>query len=134
MGKAYSTRPPPSPKGGRFAKPKAKSPEKLAKLTHDDFTSDGVEDNDVFLLPVSDYQVMLLVTIVGAIVRLFRIYQPTSVVFDEVQYVSALLRTNLGERKKTTNMASSSIASVASLRNTSRANSSWMSILLWPKC
>lgn len=34
---------------------------------------------------------MLLVTILGAVVRLFRIYQPTSVVFDEVQYVSALL-------------------------------------------
>jgi dolichyl-phosphate-mannose-protein mannosyltransferase len=53
----------------------------------DDYSSDGVEDNDVFLLPVSDYQVVLGVTIVAAIVRLFRIYQPTSVVFDEVQYV-----------------------------------------------
>lgn len=30
---------------------------------------------------------MVLVTIVAAVVRLFRIYQPTSVVFDEVQYV-----------------------------------------------
>lgn len=91
MGKAYSTRPPPSSKGGRFVtpKPKATAP---AKLTHDDFTSDGVQDNDVFLLPISDYQVMLLVTVVGAIVRLFRIYQPTSVVFDEVQYVSILPR------------------------------------------
>lgn len=54
----------------------------------DDYTSEGVEDNDVFLLPVSDYQVMLGVTILGAIVRLFRIYQPDSVVFDEVQYVT----------------------------------------------
>lgn len=57
---------------------------------HDDYTSEGVEDNDVFLLPVSDYQVMLGVTILGAIVRLFRIYQPDSVVFDEVQYVLVL--------------------------------------------
>lgn len=55
---------------------------------HDDYTSEGVEDNDVFLLPVSDYQVMLGVTILGAIVRLFRIYYPDSVVFDEVQYVA----------------------------------------------
>lgn len=51
----------------------------------DNYASDGVTDNDVFLLPFSDYQVMFLVTVVGAIVRLFRIYQPTSVVFDEVQ-------------------------------------------------
>lgn len=49
------------------------------------YKSDGVEDNDVFLLPVSDYQIMLGLTFLAAIVRLFRIYQPTSVVFDEVQ-------------------------------------------------
>jgi dolichyl-phosphate-mannose-protein mannosyltransferase len=53
---------------------------------HDDYTSEGVEDRDVFLLPGSDYRVMIGVTIVAAIVRLFRIYQPSSVVFDEVQY------------------------------------------------
>lgn len=52
----------------------------------DNYASDGVTDNDVFLLPFSDYQVMFLVTVVGAIVRLFRIYQPTSVVFDEVHF------------------------------------------------
>jgi len=67
--------PPPSTGGG---KPKAKGSK--------DYSSDGVEDNDVFLLPVSDYQIMLGVTLLAAIVRLFRIYQPTSVVFDEVQY------------------------------------------------
>lgn len=55
---------------------------------HLDFTSEGVEDNDVFLLPGSDYQLMILLTFVGAVVRLFRIYQPSSVVFDEVQYVN----------------------------------------------
>lgn len=54
----------------------------------DDYTSEGVDDNDVFLLPICDYQVMLGVTILAAIVRLFRIYQPSSVVFDEVQYVA----------------------------------------------
>jgi dolichyl-phosphate-mannose-protein mannosyltransferase len=56
-----------------------------AQKKTDDYTSDGVEDNDVFLLPIADYQVMVVMTILGAIVRLFRIYQPTSVVFDEVQ-------------------------------------------------
>lgn len=53
---------------------------------YDDYRSEGVEDNDVFLLPISDYQVMAILTIFGAIVRLFRIYQPTSVVFDEVHF------------------------------------------------
>lgn len=57
----------------------------------DDYTSDGVEDNDVFLLPLSDYWVTLAVTVLSAVVRLFRIYQPTSVVFDEVQYVGTFL-------------------------------------------
>lgn len=49
------------------------------------YKSDGVEDNDVFLLPGTDYLVLLALTIVGAAVRIFRISQPTSVVFDEVQ-------------------------------------------------
>ena len=49
------------------------------------FGSEGVQDNDIFLLPASDYQWMALMTAIGAAVRLFRIYQPTSVVFDEVQ-------------------------------------------------
>lgn len=52
---------------------------------HKDYTSEGVADHDVLLLPGSDYQVMIVVTILAAIVRLFRIYQPSSVVFDEVQ-------------------------------------------------
>jgi len=50
-----------------------------------DYTSHGVTDNDVFLLPGSDFQLLGVLTIIGAIVRLFRIYQPSSVVFDEVQ-------------------------------------------------
>lgn len=50
-----------------------------------DYTSDGVTDNDVFLLPISDYQILIGITFVAAIIRLFRIYQPNSVVFDEVQ-------------------------------------------------
>lgn len=66
-------------------------PQQKAAKKHDDYTSDGVVDNDVFLLPASDYKAMVLVTIVAAVVRLFRIYQPSSVVFDEVQYVSCTL-------------------------------------------
>ncbi|TGJ83354.1 hypothetical protein E0Z10_g5421 [Xylaria hypoxylon] len=86
MGKANSTKPP-SVQGGPLTNSKPEAQVQVqAKKPHDDFTSDGVDDNDVFLLPVSDYQVMLLVTIIGAIVRLFRIYQPTSVVFDEVHF------------------------------------------------
>jgi dolichyl-phosphate-mannose-protein mannosyltransferase len=66
----------------------ARSPssQKVAKK-HDVYTSEGVADHDIFLLPGSDYQVMIAVTVLATIVRLFRIYQPSSVVFDEVQYV-----------------------------------------------
>lgn len=49
------------------------------------YKSDGVDDNDVFLLPMSDYLTSLVLTFFGAVVRIFRIYQPSSVVFDEVQ-------------------------------------------------
>jgi dolichyl-phosphate-mannose-protein mannosyltransferase len=55
-----------------------------------DYTSEGVEDHDIFLLPGSDYQAMIAVTVLATIVRLFRIYQPSSVVFDEVQCVFPL--------------------------------------------
>ena len=50
-----------------------------------DYGSEGVTDNDIFLLPGSDYQLMTVMTAVATVVRLFRIYQPSSVVFDEVQ-------------------------------------------------
>ena len=50
-----------------------------------DYTSEGVTDNDIFLLPGFDLQLLGLLTVVAALVRLFRIYKPTSVVFDEVQ-------------------------------------------------
>ena len=49
------------------------------------YTSHGITDNDIFLLPGSDYQLMGLLTAIAMAVRLFRIYQPSSVVFDEVQ-------------------------------------------------
>lgn len=50
-----------------------------------DYTSDGVADNDIFSLPSNDWQILGVLTLVATVVRLFRIYQPTSVVFDEVQ-------------------------------------------------
>jgi hypothetical protein len=65
----------------------AEKPASKAAKRKDDYSSEGVEDNDVFLLPGSDFQLVVGITVLAAIVRLFRIYQPTSVVFDEVQYV-----------------------------------------------
>lgn len=50
-----------------------------------DYTSHGIKDNDIFMLPSSDLQLLGILTAVAALVRLFRIYQPSSVVFDEVQ-------------------------------------------------
>jgi hypothetical protein len=77
-----------------------------------DYSSEGVEDHDVFLLPGSDYQILLVLTLLAAIVRIFRIYQPSSVVFDEVQYVTLLsLVSNIL-------LMSTFLASVALHRNT----------------
>ena len=50
-----------------------------------DYSSHGVTNNDIFLLPTSDLQLLGLLTMLAAVVRIFRIYQPSSVVFDEVQ-------------------------------------------------
>lgn len=50
-----------------------------------DYSSHGVTDNDIFMLPSSDFQLLGFLTVIAAVVRLFRIYQPSSVVFDEVQ-------------------------------------------------
>jgi hypothetical protein len=90
----------------------------------DEYTSEGVVDHDVFLLPGSDYQILIGITVLAAVIRLFRIYQPSSVVFDEVQYVKPLcwLLPNADWPLKT--------ASADLHRNTSKGNSSWMSIHL----
>jgi dolichyl-phosphate-mannose-protein mannosyltransferase len=50
------------------------------------YTSEGVQDHDIFNLPGSDWQLLVFLTLVAGIVRLFRIYQPSSVVFDEVHF------------------------------------------------
>jgi dolichyl-phosphate-mannose-protein mannosyltransferase len=72
-----------SVRSSRSPVPKAKSSAPVAKRK--DYRSEGVEDNDIFLLPVSDFQLLGVLTVIAAVVRLFRIYQPSSVVFDEVQ-------------------------------------------------
>ncbi|KAH8802747.1 Dolichyl-phosphate-mannose-protein mannosyltransferase-domain-containing protein [Xylogone sp. PMI_703] len=72
------------------AKSRSPSPSSRKKVAANkkvkDYTSEGVSDHDVFLLPATDYSAMILVTVIGAFVRLFRIYQPSSVVFDEVHF------------------------------------------------
>ncbi|KAK2839239.1 hypothetical protein FQN49_006341, partial [Arthroderma sp. PD_2] len=64
--------------------PKGRSKQTESKAN--DYRSDGVKDYDVLNLPVSDYKIMLVITAIATVVRLFRIYQPTSVVFDEVHF------------------------------------------------
>lgn len=46
-----------------------------------------VKDNDIFNLPTLDYKLVLLLTSFAVLIRLFKINYPTSVVFDEVQFV-----------------------------------------------
>lgn len=70
----------------RSRSPRPKTP-KTAPAQPASYASDGVKDYDILNLPASDYKWLALVTLVAGVVRLFRIYQPTSVVFDEVQYV-----------------------------------------------
>ncbi|KAJ5692189.1 Dolichyl-phosphate-mannose--protein mannosyltransferase 1 [Penicillium macrosclerotiorum] len=65
----------------RSPNPKGNKPAKIAS-----YASEGVRDNDILNLPASDYKLLVLVTLIAAAVRLFRIYQPSSVVFDEVHF------------------------------------------------
>jgi dolichyl-phosphate-mannose-protein mannosyltransferase len=51
------------------------------------FASEGVENYDVSTLKSNDWSICGALTVVALFVRLFRLSQPTSVVFDEVQYV-----------------------------------------------
>lgn len=68
----------------RSPRPKDRKKQEAVKVKS--YASDGVKENDIFNLPGSDYKLLALLTLIAATVRLFRIYQPTSVVFDEVQY------------------------------------------------
>lgn len=51
-----------------------------------DYTSPGVTDNNILNLKSTDWEWLGVVTVVALFVRLFRIYQPSSVVFDEVHF------------------------------------------------
>ncbi|KAK3628339.1 Dolichyl-phosphate-mannose--protein mannosyltransferase 1 [Elasticomyces elasticus] len=51
-----------------------------------DYTSIGIRDNSITNLTSSDYESLGVLTLVALFVRLFRIYQPSSVVFDEVHF------------------------------------------------
>ncbi|KAK5109557.1 hypothetical protein LTR62_006908 [Meristemomyces frigidus] len=50
------------------------------------YTSTGVTDNNIINLPSHDWEMLAALTLVALFVRLFRIYQPSSVVFDEVHF------------------------------------------------
>jgi dolichyl-phosphate-mannose-protein mannosyltransferase len=73
----------------RSGKSPARSPgpneRKQQKRKPSDYSSEGVTDYDIFNLPSSDWQLLGVLTVIAAVIRLFRIYQPSSVVFDEVQ-------------------------------------------------
>lgn len=67
----------------RSPKPKNRKP---VHTQPSSYASDGVKEHDILNLPASDYKLLVLVTAIAAVVRLFRIYNPTSVVFDEVHF------------------------------------------------
>ena len=83
----FAAPPPPQPQSTAVTT-KSKNNSKPKDTKNTSYQSDGVEDNDVFLLPLSDYWVALTLILVATLVRVYKIYQPTSVVFDEVQCVS----------------------------------------------
>ncbi|KAK1810896.1 Dolichyl-phosphate-mannose--protein mannosyltransferase 1 [Friedmanniomyces endolithicus] len=51
-----------------------------------DYTSAGITDNSLLNLTTPDWEILAALTLVALVVRLFRISQPTSVVFDEVHF------------------------------------------------
>lgn len=73
----------------------AKSPARQANskpvTKPNSFASEGVENYDVSTLKANDWLICSALSVVALFVRLFRISQPTSVVFDEVQYVFCYL-------------------------------------------
>lgn len=72
-------------KSARSAAPPVQVKSASAEVT--DYSSEGVKNNDISTLKSKDWELCGVLTVVALFVRLFRIYQPTSVVFDEVQYV-----------------------------------------------
>lgn len=91
----------PSLEEPKKARSKSRSPARKANGNHKarsapvkSYKSEGVSNHDIFSLPGSDWQLLLVLIAIGGVVRLWRINQPTSVVFDEVQYVK------FGSRKR----------------------------------
>ncbi|KAF9735476.1 hypothetical protein PMIN02_006053 [Paraphaeosphaeria minitans] len=78
------------PDGRRSGKSPSRSPARNAQKQQKPkvvgYTSEGVRDHDIFSLPGSDWQMLGLLIVVATVVRLYRIYQPSSVVFDEVHF------------------------------------------------
>lgn len=81
----HSSTPTEKPRTGSSPTDQSKKIAPGKNTKRNDYGSEGVTDNDIFLLPGSDFQLLGVLTVVAAVVRLFRIYQPPSVVFDEVQ-------------------------------------------------
>jgi dolichyl-phosphate-mannose-protein mannosyltransferase len=77
----------PSPQSDRQPVPSNGRTKQKSKSKPIGYQSEGVQDNDIFNLPSSDWQLLGVLTLAACFVRLFRIYQPSSVVFDEVQYI-----------------------------------------------
>jgi dolichyl-phosphate-mannose-protein mannosyltransferase len=50
------------------------------------YTSPGVGDYNILNLKSGDWTLLAVITAIAVVVRLFRIYQPSSVVFDEVHF------------------------------------------------
>lgn len=69
----------------RSAKSPARQANSKAASKNKSFASDGVDNYDVSTLKSNDWLICGALSIVALFVRLFRISQPTSVVFDEVQ-------------------------------------------------
>lgn len=77
----------PSPSPNRKNKKKAVQQQQYTQ----ELSSPPPVKNDIFNLPTIDYKLMVILTIIATGVRLYRIYQPSSVVFDEVQYEPQIL-------------------------------------------
>ncbi|KAG9613822.1 dolichyl-phosphate-mannose-protein mannosyltransferase 1, partial [Aureobasidium melanogenum] len=70
----------------RAAKSPARQPNTKAIAKPTGFASEGVENYDVSTLKSNDWLICGALSVVALFVRLFRISQPTSVVFDEVHF------------------------------------------------
>ncbi|KAF1947298.1 dolichyl-phosphate-mannose-protein mannosyltransferase 1 [Clathrospora elynae] len=74
----------PAVNGRKQQKPQQQKVQKVQQVQG--YTSEGVRDHDIFNLPGSDWSLLSILTVIATVVRLFRIQQPTSVVFDEVHF------------------------------------------------